>query len=65
MPEETSSVQSSNFTMAQSLRKGIPFQKTPETIYEETSYQGDGSSFKPVPQADTVKPVSNTPGIES
>jgi hypothetical protein len=62
MSEESTSVQSSNFITGQSIRKGIQTQKSPDVIYEETSYQGDGSSLRPIPQADTGKLISNTPG---
>ena len=65
MGEETNSVQSSNFTMDKSLRKGMPVQKSPEIIYEETSFQGDGASLKPVAQTEIGKPVTNTPGNNS
>jgi hypothetical protein len=65
MAEETNSVQSSNFTMDKSLRKGMPIKKSPEIIYEETSFQGDGASLKPVAQTEIGKPVTNTPGNNS
>jgi hypothetical protein len=65
MPEETNSIQSSKFTMEKSLRKGIPIQKSPEIIYEESSFQGEGASLKPVAQTETGKPVANTPGNNS
>ena len=51
--------------MDKSLRKGMPVQKSPEIIYEETSFQGDGASLKPVAQTEIGKPVTNTPGNNS
>ena len=51
--------------MEKSLRKGIPIQKSPEIIYEESSFQGDGASLKPVAQTEIGKPVANTPGNNS